>query len=396
MSNSAAANRYRGIMESLATLGVVVQLIVTEGYQSKQEKTQLKKLGRINDIEYVYIFPFIVSGYLLKRIFKYFLNPLLLPYRRRKIRILLNNEKPGTVVWPSVSLEQLTAVEKCNHDLVLFFENNEFPDIHKYQKGNPIQKWLLSNSEVYFEQRIFPKLDGMALMSRSLVEYYYRLPPPHPKFLHLPMTVDLSRFDNNLEIYEEFRKPYIIYAGLMNNLKDGIDILIEAFYKIADQFKSYSLYLVGPWHYDTPTHLRRISDLGLSDRIIWKGEFNRDVIPAILKNASLLVLPRPASYQAQGGFPTKLGEYLASSNPVCATTIGELPDYLVDGESVFFADPGSVDSLAGAMFKALNDPKLSETVGINGRKVAELHFNMKTQGKILYKFLRELSESKKD
>ncbi len=59
----------------------------------------------------------------------------------------------------------------------------------------------------------------------------------------------------------------------------------------------------------------------------------------------------PDSKQAQGGFPTKLGEYLATGNPVCATTVGEIPDYLVDGESVYFAVPGSVDSFADAMLR---------------------------------------------
>jgi glycosyltransferase involved in cell wall biosynthesis len=79
-------------------------------------------------------------------------------------------------------------------------------------------------------------------------------------------------------------------------------------------------------HYDTSKHLKLIREYRLEGRIQWKGEVPRDQIPAILQHASLLVLPRPESKQAQGGFPTKLGEYLATGNPVCSTRVGEIPD----------------------------------------------------------------------
>ena len=133
--------------------------------------------------------------------------------------------------------------------------------------------------------------------------------------------------------------------------------------------------------------------LNLDNRVFYKGSVSRDEIPAIIMNAQLLVLPRPDSKQAQGGFPTKLGEYLATGNPVCATTVGEIPDYLVDGESVYFAEPGSVDSFADAMHRALRNPVLAKQVGVNGRKVAEECFNKDIQAKILYDFLLNLQNN---
>ncbi len=106
-------------------------------------------------------------------------------------------------------------------------------------------------------------------------------------------------------------------------------------------------------------------------------------------NAGLLVLPRPDSKQAQGGFPTKLGEYLATGKPVCVTRVGEIPEYLEDGKSVFMAKPGDTDSFAYAMERALSNPVLAKEVGKNGRKVAEKYFNMEKQAEKLYNFLFE-------
>mgnify|MGYP000867933575 FL=1 len=177
------------------------------------------------------------------------------------------------------------------------------------------------------------------------------------------------------------------FVGMMNNNKEGIDILIKAFAKITDEFPAFKLYLIGPWHYDTPEHQNLIKLLKLEKRIILVGKLKRDEIPAVIKNATLLLLPRPDSRQAQGGFPTKLGEYLATGNPVCATSVGELPDYLADGESVYFAEPGSVDSFAGAIRRALSNPVEARNIGLNGRKVAEMFFNKDVQAKKLNDFL---------
>lgn len=124
-------------------------------------------------------------------------------------------------------------------------------------------------------------------------------------------------------------------------------------------------------------------------------EYSRDAIPSIIGNADLLALPRPDSKQAQGGFPTKLGEYLATGKPVCATKLGELPDYLKNNESIFFAQPGSVKSFADAMRWALSDTENASRVGLNGKKVAQKEFNKDIQAKKLHQFLLELQDEKK-
>ena len=271
---------------------------------------------------------------------------------------------------------------------------SEFLDIHKYSKGNLFQRWKADRRQKYFEKKAFSKYDGIAVMTKTLFNHYTSFSQPHPRFLHLPMTVDLERFSSNFAPMKEFVKPYIAFVGVMNDAKDGVNILIEAFNKITHQFPQYKLFLIGPWQYDTPNHLKMILDFELSDRVFWMKEYPRHSIPAIIKNADLLVLPRPDSKQAQGGFPTKLGEYLATGNPVCATTVGEIPDYLNDGESVYFAEPGSVDSFADTMHRALSNPEKAKHVGANGRIVAETYFNKDIQAKILYDFLVNLTNDK--
>ena len=106
-------------------------------------------------------------------------------------------------------------------------------------------------------------------------------------------------------------------------------------------------------------------------------------------NANVLALARPDSHQAQGGFPTKLGEYLATGKPVCVTSVGEISDYLKDNISAFIAEPGNVDSFIDALNRVLCNAKHAEYVGLNGKIVAEKEFSIDIQSKRLATFLNE-------
>lgn len=394
IQNSASANRWLTLIEGLEKLGVQIKLLIYGDYQSKQEAINWKTFGEKNGISYKYIHPKLIKGYLNQRFHTYIGSELQKPKLSKLIlQELKHNEG---LVWTDAShfgFQLTVKIKNMFPEKKLFLEMSEFLDIHKYNKGNFLQTWQASRRQRYFEKKAFHAYDGIAWMTKTLLTHFSGFSQPHPKFLHLPMTVDLERFSLQQQPLPDFQKPYIAFVGVMNDAKDGVSILIEAFNLIAKEYPAFNLYLIGGWNYDTPLHQQLIKKYGLEDKVFWKGEFSRDQIPAIIKNAYLLVLPRPDSKQAQGGFPTKLGEYLATGNPVCATTVGEIPDYLVDGESVYFAKPGSVESFAEAMSRALSNPAEAKRIGANGRKVAETHFNKDIQAKKLYDFLFSLSQS---
>ena len=395
-SSSASANRWLTLIEGLRKLGVDIELIIYGGYQSENEARAWKTLDNMNGVAIKYIAPQLIEGYWKNRYYVY-IGELL--RERYLIKLILKElENKEGIIWTDTSLfgfKLAVQQKKLQPNNLLFLEISEFLDIHKYNKGNFLQRWLANKRQNFFEKKAFHVYDSLALMTKTLLKHYQQFPEPRPIFLHLPMTVDLERFANEIEPLPEFEKPYIAFVGVMNDVKDGVSILIKAFAKLAEEFSELKLYLIGGWNYDTPIHIQLIKELGMEEKIIWKGEYNRNQIPAIIKNASILALPRPDSKQAQGGFPTKLGEYLATGNPICATTVGEIPDYLTHGNSVYFANQGSVDSFADAMRCALSNPEESKKIGMNGKKVAENNFNKDIQAKILFDFLNETFQSKK-
>jgi glycosyltransferase involved in cell wall biosynthesis len=295
-------------------------------------------------------------------------------------------------LFPGLDIFRIIAkiFPKAHGELKLMMEINEYNDIWDVYITNRSQKKNCMQFNHYLSKTIFPQLDICLVMTESLLKYYSQFPNINPKiaFLKLPMTVDLYRFEDvpnkfNLE------KPYIAYCGSSSFYKDGVDILIKSFAEVSSEYFDLKLYIAAFWEKDGPKMMRLIHDTGLEDKIIYLGIVNRDEIPPLIMNAKILALPRPDSRQAQGGFPTKLGEYLASGNPVCITRIGEITDYLVDNESAFIAEPGDIESFINALKRVLSDEVNAKRVGKNGRKVAEMHFNMDVQAGRLYNFLIE-------
>ncbi|HAQ71113.1 MAG TPA: hypothetical protein DCR48_09085 [Flavobacteriales bacterium] len=381
-NSSAGGNRTLSLLEALTANGITV--VFFSGDQSSG-KSKLDDQSLSNR-----------SYKRLGGIARTWWNELFKGYpNKAKFLKTLSSERPD-IIWlkNDVKLFRYLAELKGGLDAPIYLEQSEFLDIHKVQKTNRIRSVILDREQNFIEQVFLYQLNGLGLMTKTLFRHYSQHFGLKIPLLHLPMTVDFNRFENLVgSVIKEFKSPYIAFVGVMNNAKDGVDVLIEAFFKIANDFPEHTLYLVGPWQPDTPGHLKQIEDLGLTNRVFWMKTYPRDIIPSIIKKADLLVLPRPDSKQAQGGFPTKLGEYLATGNPVCATSVGEIPDYLTDNESVFFAQPGSFDSFADAMRRALSRPDFARLVGDNGRKVAEKEFNARIQAKKLVIFFEKLIES---
>jgi glycosyltransferase involved in cell wall biosynthesis len=395
-TSNASANRDLSLLEGLVHKGWKVEILVYGGYRSKTEKQKFFKSGEISRLKYTYLHLKTYDTLWARRYFEYIGRRLTWINIKRKLTNYLR-QNSGGVLWIKLKLPLLKFLVKKRQNFaswIYFTEQSEFLDIYSVHSTNPLQQAAGQNLQSFFENVFLQHLDGMALMTKTLLDHYQAFKEPSTEMIHLPMTVDLGRFSIPPVRLTEFEPPYIVFVGVMNNIKDGVDILIEAFSKIADDFPEYTLYLIGPWQPDTPGHLKQIEDLGLIDRVFWMKTYPRDTIPSIISKADLLVLPRPDSKQAQGGFPTKLGEYLASGVPVCATTVGEIPDYLEDGKSVFFAEPGSVESFSNAMAKALSNPEKAANVGAAGRKVAERHFNSTIQAEKLHSFLKMLLKEK--
>lgn len=382
IENGASANRFRGLIEGLRSIGYIVDVAVVGGILSAKEKNESTQgvlyLSKSNRYSY---WNARLNKYIFSKLHKWV----------TRVRFNRINLSEYDYIWLSNSSTVFNVFysSKKAASCRTFIELNEFNDIHKMEghTGNFLQRFYGADSEQSFIN-VVAKIDYFACMTQTLLAHYRKMAKPKAQFLHLPMTVDLKRFQS-VATTDLYNKPYIAYTGTFNNAKDGVDILIHSFANIAQKYPSLHLYLAGFYHYDVDKQKEIINKYNLNDRVTYLGVLNKDQIPLFICNAELLVLSRPDSHQAQGGFPTKLGEYLATGKPVCVTKVGEIPNYLEDNVSAFLAEPGDVDSFTDAMDRALSNLEKAREVGLAGRDVAKKEFNSEIQAKRLADFLQQ-------
>jgi len=395
----ASSNRLLGLLKGLLNFDYNITLLITGGYYSLSEKTSFKRQGMQEGLNYLYLSEYENTSLNRRRLYEYGLKYLMYLKIQKKYEKYFINLNTENILWIKNDITNFKLVNSFKKNTLqsFFMEINEFPDIHLHNNSTRFfwQRSVTNKTNAYFEGHILQKLDGLALMTQTLCDYFKNKIGLHTEVIHLPMTVDLERFDLNQSypMLEHVKAPYIAFLGSMNDAKDGVNILIESFSEIAVKYPDVHLCLFGFWAYDTDKHLSLIKKAKLEKRILYSKAIEATDVIKVVMNAKLLVLPRPDSYQARGGFPTKLGEYLATAKPVVATRVGEIPFYLKDNDSVFFCEHSSVSSLTTALELALSNEELAYKVGINGRKVAEAIFNKDVQAKRLNNFFHDIKKN---
>ena len=277
--------------------------------------------------------------------------------------------------WIQYALPLYFLVRKAHElKIKIFHEITELPYVFDENKT-----WLN-----FYLKKLLPNFDGVFIISDKLKEYVQQFNKSTKKLL---TVVDLLFF--NTTKVSPYPFPYVGYCGTNTGNKDGIPILIEAFANIENRFPHLKLVIVG--NNSNKEAIKQTNDaltkFNLAEKVIFTGQIPRDLMPAILCNAEILVVSKPGNEQNSGNFPIKIGEYLATGVPVVLTSVGEIPLFVEDGISGYLAEPGSAESFAKKMGEALGNPILAKVIGQAGKKVAETTFDYKIQSGVMAEYI---------
>lgn len=273
----------------------------------------------------------------------------------------------------------------CKRSRVKFLqEKSEFPFV-LLKKGVLWKLW----AKIY-TSTTYKLFDGLIVMTKPLMDYFKDRVRKDCRLFEMPMTVDTERFA--IERTESEYGNHIAYCGNMAGNKDGVMNLIEAFDKVSLKIGDVKLLLIGGSsnQEDWDKIVELVKKTG-NQKIVMFGKATREQIPQLLVNANALALARPKSLQSSGGFPTKLGEYLATGNPVIVTTVGDIPQYLNE-TNAYLAEPDDNNQFAETIEKVFVNYEQAKSVGKKGQELAETIFSAKIQSERLYKYLESLCE----
>jgi colanic acid/amylovoran biosynthesis glycosyltransferase len=128
----------------------------------------------------------------------------------------------------------------------------------------------------------------------------------------------------------------------------------------------------------------QIEELGLKDLVQFPGAKPQHELRKRLAGATVFVLPSVP--EAEGGMdnlPTVIMEAMATGLPVVSTTIGGIPEMVVDNETGFLVRPEDAIALAGAIEKVTSDRSLGPRLGQAGYERAQKLFSIEKNGREL-------------
>lgn len=358
--NTAAGNRFLSFLRGFDDLEVdatAVLLTSYTGYRIQEKYRHVK-------VEYLWHdWPF------ARRVFNYLHRPI-------AFKLFLNRLKSGDAVFCYGSPEFLPQFV-AKKGVRVYHERTESPEVV------PITNPKLQAD--YLKACI--GLDGLFVISTALKNYFINKKVEADIIRIINMTVDHNRFAGVKK--NTATEKYIAYCGTASNNKDGVDELIKAFSIVAKTHDDVKLYIIGqtPSADDKAGNLKLIDDLGLKERVVFTGRVSAERMPQLLTDAAVLALDRPDSPQAQNGFPTKLGEYLLSENPVVVTRVGDIPLFLRDGESALLAEQRNPEDFASKLCWVLEHPAEAVAIGKKGKEVALREFNYLTESKKIIDFI---------
>ncbi|MFW6253361.1 MAG: glycosyltransferase family 4 protein [Chitinivibrionales bacterium] len=182
------------------------------------------------------------------------------------------------------------------------------------------------------------------------------------KLTKFPDFVPISLYVNR----KRLNGKYILLLGYPWYLK-GVDILIQSFKMIADDFPRYSLKIVG-WCPTGKDYFQRLA--GGHPRIQLCGPVYYDQVPQLMCNCSLFVLA--SRTEALGRV---LIEAMASRKPIIASNVDGIPSIIRDGYNGLLFESENAEALAEKMRMVLSNYSLARSLARNGYTFAKDHLS---------------------
>lgn len=310
-----------------------------------------------------------ISVYMVQASHGYKLNKAM----ANKVKDLYNGDTTAILIYGTPALCWFLPKSKYN----IFYECTEVPF---YGRKKTITAWVKEKIKLYLAKRA----TGMLVISKALFNYFKEQGIKNITVVN--MFVDFKRFEN---VKMDAKEKYIAYCGTISPFKDGVDCLIKAFANFASKHADYQLKIIGRFESAGAEKTLKglVESLNIAKSVEFTGVVKPEEMPKLLCGAQILALARPDNEQARYGFPTKLGEYLATGKPVVVTHVGEIGDFLEDMVNCRMTVPGDPEAFADCMSWVANNYSDAMKLGLVGKELTKSEFSSDTQSRKALEFV---------
>ena len=261
-------------------------------------------------------------------------------------------------------------------------------------KGAPRLIATVRHTEPGFQMGLFQALDslvlhrfdGLTVPSRAALQELKRWPTLRRRSEVIHHALDDVSPDTALPAPgwpSRNSGPLISIVGRLKPVK-GHRIFLESARKVLAARPDAQFWIVGAG--DLRGELEALTArLGLNGAVSFLGY--RDDAGAVMARSDVIVCA--SSYEA---FPRAVLEALALERPVVATSVGGIPEIVIDGQTGLLAPAGDADSLAAAVLRLVNDPEFARQLAAAGRSLVTERYTVEAQASALATLYRKVIE----
>jgi glycosyltransferase involved in cell wall biosynthesis len=108
-----------------------------------------------------------------------------------------------------------------------------------------------------------------------------------------------------------------------------------------------------------------IDSYKMGESVVLAGLLNQENLSRAYADASIVCL-----FSLQENMPIVIAQAMAAGKPVVASSVGGIPDLVVNGETGFLVDVGDEKNFAKRIIELLSDSLLRRRMGERGREIA--------------------------
>jgi glycosyltransferase involved in cell wall biosynthesis len=138
----------------------------------------------------------------------------------------------------------------------------------------------------------------------------------------------------------------------------------------------------------------RADELGLSDRIEWRGAQPQETVLAELRKADIFILPSKQTPDGdRDGLPNVLMEAQSQRVAIISTNMSGIPELIINGETGILVTPGDAGALSTALATLLENPAMRLKLAQAGFERVRASFSMDTGIDTLFRRLNPKSKA---
>jgi len=368
------------ISKSLIIAGNTVTVICRNGYHNIKFQPQMKACGIYESINYVY-----ASGSCFRN--EHFFKRRLLQIKGKinEILLLRNRKKKNNLDFAILSTRSFSSI-------VLYYllaKILKFKIILNYvEYYSAIKKGKLQIAKRLNDQffdKYAPSLsDGVFPISEFLINQIKKK-SIRKKYLKIPVLTDFDKYN---EIENNRKQNYFLFCGYAG-YKEIIQFIIDSYELIEDHSVSLFLVING-----RASDIEELKDYIKKQKKKFKikvfSRLSEKELFTFYNNATALLIPLRHTLQDIARFPHKIGEYLASGNPVISTDYGEINYYFTNMVNMLLANSYDINLFAKKMQFVIDHPTESKDIGLKGKEIAYQQFDYSSIAGALDNYLNEL------